>query len=290
MRSMKKIMATVGLLTLCECKPALEHVDAAGNRQQDIVGEEATPRIGPWYVTLQYRGGRLCGGSILAADIVITAAHCFEVSTKPRDYKILAGPVSRRSVPSDVQSIEIHPDYKDNSDSNDLALIKLVEPLTFSDSISPLCLPDRDVPTDEPAEAMFWGEAPGTGNNRSLLQVTVPIVPNSIANDRAHYRGRIDDTMMAAGSGGTDACLPVDGAPLVMKRKDTEDTWVLEGITSWGGGCDDDARRLGIYARVRSGIRWITSTLQSLSASHGLPTDCGHQADKDDDAGRASSQ
>ncbi|MDC0721140.1 serine protease [Nannocystis bainbridge] len=280
MRFTKKIVAAVGLLALCGCKPALGRVDAVGDRRQSIVGGEAQPPVGPWYVSLQYRGMHLCGGSLLAADIVITAAHCFELSNKVSDYEIFAGLFGGRNVPSAVQSIKIHPDYLDDSNSNDLALIRLANPLGFSDSIAPICLPDGDVPTDESAEALFWGEKQGTGNNRPLLQLTVPIVPNSVANDRAHYRGRIDDTMMAAGSGGKDACLREDGAPLVMKRKDAEDTWMLAGISSWGGGCDDGAWMPGIYARVSSGIRWITSTVQSLSASPGLPTDCGHQAVK----------
>jgi secreted trypsin-like serine protease len=288
---MKKIVAAAVLLALCECKPALDHVVAAGDRQQNIGdGKEARPHIGPWYVTLQYRGRPLCGGSILAADIVVTAAHCFGLSTKTRDYEILAGPVYWPNVASDVQSIEIHPKYDEDRNSNDLALIKLVKPVPFSDSISPICLPDRDVLANEPAEALFWGETRGTGSNRPLLPATVPIISIATANDRAHYNGRIDETMIAAGSGGKGACVGVDGAPLVVKRNDTEDRWMLVGIASWGIDCDQDASRPGVYARVRSGIGWITSAVQSLSASHGLPADCGHQAVKDDDAGRASSQ
>jgi secreted trypsin-like serine protease len=96
--------------------------------------------------------------------------------------------------------------------------------------------------------------------------------------------------MIAAGSGGKGACVGVDGAPLVVKPMYTEDRWMLVGITSWGSDCDYEASKPQIYARVSSGIGWITSKIQSLSASHGLPADCGHQAVKYDDAGRSSSQ
>ena len=44
-----------------------------------IGGENASPNSWPWQVSLSWRGSHMCGGSIIAPNWILTAAHCFKV-------------------------------------------------------------------------------------------------------------------------------------------------------------------------------------------------------------------
>ena len=68
-----------------------------------------------------------------------------------------------------------------------------------------------------------------------------------------------DVTQMCAGypEGGIDACQGDSGGPLACLH---DDSWVVDGIVSWGDGCAK-VNRAGIYTRVSdpSILNWINS-------------------------------
>lgn len=43
--------------------------------------------------------------------------------------------------PLSIESFHVHPGYKKPDFNNDIALIKLSSPITFNESVMPLCLP-----------------------------------------------------------------------------------------------------------------------------------------------------
>ena len=60
-----------------------------------VGGQEATPGEWPWQVALVQSGGdtylgQFCGGSLIAADWVLTAAHCVD-NDAPGDIDVVAG-------------------------------------------------------------------------------------------------------------------------------------------------------------------------------------------------------
>ncbi|XP_076301537.1 trypsin Blo t 3-like [Lasioglossum baleicum] len=93
-----------------------------------INGTVAKPGQIPYQVSLQsvFSSSHFCGGSILNADYVITAAHCV-VSKSPEDMRIVAGTVDLTQ-PNSIHSAEkiYYHDKYNASDSwvNDIALIK----------------------------------------------------------------------------------------------------------------------------------------------------------------------
>ena len=82
-----------------------------------ISAENTTMTLLPWHVGIYKNGEQICGGTIISERVVISAAHCFSVSTNNThviDYKIFkvaAGKARRdllkpESPPAQIKDIQ----------------------------------------------------------------------------------------------------------------------------------------------------------------------------------------
>ena len=60
-----------------------------------------------------------------------------------------------------VKKLVLHPNYKGDSDNNDLGLMYLDEELIFDEYVMPACLPSATVKTGTLCVAVGWGETQG---------------------------------------------------------------------------------------------------------------------------------
>merc|ERR1711970_1278685 len=115
-----------------------------------VGGTNAVLGEAPWQVGLFFMltdgrtFGVFCGGTIVSAYHVITAAHCTtKDETYQGQYVVLYG-LDRTdgSKHSKVEKVIDHPDYDKASLTNDITVLKLATPVPFSATVVPACLPD----------------------------------------------------------------------------------------------------------------------------------------------------
>lgn len=109
-----------------------------------IVGGEVA-NITTWgaTVSLSYTDGNLCGASILSSSWIITAAHCV-IYYEASEIFVHAGSNIQWSGSQNrtVSQIISDADFNFGTFANDIALLKLTDPLNMSDpNINPICMP-----------------------------------------------------------------------------------------------------------------------------------------------------
>uniref|UniRef100_A0A240PM69 trypsin n=1 Tax=Anopheles epiroticus TaxID=199890 RepID=A0A240PM69_9DIPT len=209
----------------------------------------------PYQVSLQRNRRHICGGSILSGQWVLTAAHCTDGST-PQRLTVRLGSSLHASGGTIVRVARIipHPNYNDENIDFDYSLLELASPITFSDVVRPIALPEQDEPVEDGIMTIVsgWGSTKSaTESNDVLRAANVPTVSQEECSEAYNQSGGITDQMLCAGyhQGGKDACQGDSGGPLVADGK-------LIGVVSWGYDCAR-AGFPGVYARVASVREWL---------------------------------
>ncbi|MCB0164674.1 MAG: trypsin-like serine protease [Anaerolineae bacterium] len=250
-------------------------------RPQIVGGQPAAPGEYPWQVALVSAGvanpqsGQFCGGSLINAEWVLTAAHCTAGET-PGSIDVVLGINNLSDGPTiggkgqriDVAQIMAYPGYNDSTSDGDVALLHLASPATLGGTVQTVGLTGLgDSALFEPGDTATvtgWGATSegGAGSN-ALLEVAVPIVSNATCNAPASYGGAVTANMLCAGlaAGGKDSCQGDSGGPLVVPNG--SGGWLQAGVVSWGDGCARP-NLYGVYARVAPFKNWIISQIGGL--------------------------
>ena len=127
-RPLQQFAAAMLLCALLVFSPAHASEGASDAKNRDLIinGISAPETRYPYAVSLQYNRQHFCGGSLVAPNVVVTAAHCTSTPGKVTlgrydldsiydyDYEVL-----------DVTSKIVHPAYDKATVEHDLALLVL---------------------------------------------------------------------------------------------------------------------------------------------------------------------
>ena len=112
----------------------------------------------------------------MSSTTVLTAAHC---KTDVSLFSVVVGDYDVTTTDSGEQSITPqewinHPNYNEFTTDNDFAIIQLSSPVTFSSTVSPICLPSTsDNYENTVATVTGWGTLAYQGSVPNILQKVV---------------------------------------------------------------------------------------------------------------------
>ncbi len=245
---------------------------AAGIQSVDVVGGQPAEQ-GEWgWQVMINAGGFLCGGSLIDANWVLTAAHCVYDSVgnrlMPAELRIIVGETDRHTVENteqilSVDAIFVHDSYRTISTNDDLALLRLATSATLNKFVATIPMASKEqlklTTAGQAATVTGWGMTSEGGRvANELMEATLPLVDNETC--RRSYGNFITDNTLCAGyaEGGVDACQGDSGGPLVVS--DDQGNWYLVGVVSFGFGCAR-ADYYGVYVRVSQYVAWVETTM-----------------------------
>ncbi|HEY5045419.1 MAG TPA: serine protease [Solirubrobacteraceae bacterium] len=231
--------------------------------------------------------GFFCGGVIIDASHIATAAHCIATGAHGQvaalgEIEVLAGstrltPTDPGSVRDPVVAASFDPRYNPSTSDFDVGVLTLARRLWADatppsingvDTIAPLPVdaalaasyaePEGEQQTM--ATVSGWGDvnpAPSDAPSypAGLQAAQVPLVPEVLCGeDYAGIEQTITPRMICAGNSRprTDSCYGDSGGPLVVDRDSPADPpadYVLVGLVDFGNGCAQPGYP-GVYTRI----------------------------------------
>lgn len=236
------------------------------SRDKRIVnGINSTIEEYPYLAALELFGDQLCGGAIISAHHILTAAHCFDNSKNPYLYVVRVGSSLREDdgILLQVRDFAIHDGY--NNDINDLAIVLLKDPIEFDNvtksSIAMFDFKEESV-SGSIATLAGWGRLGWNATkSKQLHRIKFNIINKRTCNNiRVEAGDGIHEGEICASdfTGSQSACFGDSGGPLVIKGR-------LAGIATEASGCSTWPAP-NVFSEVAYYRKWIDGKILELHA------------------------
>ncbi|VUZ44144.1 unnamed protein product [Hymenolepis diminuta] len=264
------------------------------NTQLKIIGgQEAKPHSWPWMVGLYraqlIREGRtiklgiqphpFCGASLISPRHLVTASHCvmnlsrgavfdskhkwiqpeqylpFSIVAKLGDHNTLhEEELSEEYLVQEVMHFQEESIFLDN----DISLIKLTQPVTFSKAIQPICVPPPtyELPAGAKCTTVGWGctKRDGVSGSPVLKEEELTVMPLDICRG---FNPLVHDGQICAGGAYKTGGKGDSGGGFYCKLSPEDDQWYLFGVTSIGTPMPGPT----IFASVPPLSNWINKNV-----------------------------
>lgn len=236
--------------------------EARNLKEGRIVGGSDVEDISfsPYHVSIQNTfDEHVCGGSIIAPDWILTAAHC----SWPVEYlRVATGSVNWRQPEAlyGVAEFKVHCLHDQPMYANDIALIRLNTSIIFNEHTKPVTLATENM-LEGGAKLLLtgWGGTRAWGNPTDKLQkITLDYLPSQLCKQKVRNSNWVSQghicTLTKVGEG---SCIGDSGGPLV------DENGIQYGIVNWGEPCG-----IGypdVHASVAYYRDWIESTMAGVN-------------------------
>lgn len=261
-------------------------------------GREAELNEFPWIVLLvnekvRGRNALYCGGSLINERYVLTAAHCFH---EPEMYNRVFVRLGEHDVRTErdcrkdsknrticnpshidiqIESKIIHEGFEPINFHHDIALIRLAEPVNFTNNIKPICLLDIEYEPEEfinttMFEVAGWGKE---GNEGNFSDVKLKTWILGYHNNDCHRKYNTTKppktiTINQFCAGGTttdraDACQGDSGGPVIAQHGEGVYKYqYMVGLVSYGLQKCGTKGWPTVYTRVSRYLPWIRDKMR----------------------------
>ncbi|XP_070502311.1 trypsin 3A1-like [Chironomus tepperi] len=259
---MLKIFSLIFLLIVAvSARPDVQRTGTDGR----VIGGEVTDiSIIPHQVYIEMDKGdgwtSSCGGSILNANTILTAAHC-TLGLLPSQVTVVAGSTNRRfGHRLSVMYVINHENYYDGGflEGYDIAILKLREHLVYSHYIKPVALPPpgHQVPSNITLTVSGWGDMVSGVNSspENLQSAHVPHYSNYECDQIYGDVPILNQHICAGEMNRRGICQGDSGGPLTQYAGETRA--MIVGVTSYTRmPCASTAP--AVFIRVSYFLDWI---------------------------------
>ncbi|XP_018425980.1 PREDICTED: azurocidin [Nanorana parkeri] len=214
---MDHLVALVAVLWVCQ-------VNGGSYRTEIVGGREARPNSHPYIASLQFRGQHFCGGSLVAPQFLMTAAHCLS-GMNPSQVTVVLGAHSLSSNEESRQTFRISQVFENGFNpqtlQNDILILRLDRAASLNSRVNVVNLPrvNETVPAGTQCVTSGWGRLGTQARIPELLQeLNVTVTSGDLCRPNNICTGVF---MRQAG-----ICFGDSGGPLVCNG-------VIQGISSF---------------------------------------------------------
>lgn len=259
------IIGAFAFAVIASAAPSLEPLMPYFTDNHVIKGEEAVPHSAPYIISLSQKdnSSHICGGTLIAKDWIITAAHCIP----KRDavgMGVVAGLHKRGDLDETTQQRvvdfgRVHEMFDKGVGPYDIALLHVSVPFEFNVNVQPASLPFfNEIPTG--SSALYgWGQTKAwlLTAARSLQTVELEVLEWDDCKTALGEDTQLHETNVCTSSNnaGISACNGDSGGPLVQEIDGAPST--LIGIVSWGYIPCGLLNMPSIFTRMSAHIDWV---------------------------------